>query len=123
MKASERLKTLKAEAEESTTTEKFIAITNPKNITLMECVVAWTCSNVSFEGDVEVSEDATMSDMWKLCQINMQDFASTAGLEISEAIPKTKQMANLGLIYPDGTANSKAISIVKVYVSGKVKKY
>jgi len=123
MKAIERLKILKAEAEEATTTEKFVSITNPKNIVLMECVVAWTCSNVQFNEDAEVSDDAPMSEMWNLCQINMQDFASTAGLEISEAIPKTKQMANLGLIYPDGTANSKAISIVKVYVSGKVKKF
>jgi hypothetical protein len=29
-------------------------------------------------------------------------------------------MRNLGLIFPDGEALSKAVSIVKVYVKGKI---
>ena len=44
----------------------FISLTNPKNIQLMETLVAWTCTNVKFDGEKEVPPDTSLNDLWKL---------------------------------------------------------
>ena len=120
MKALKRLAELKAAMEESATIEKFVSLTNPKNIVLMESLVAWTSCPVSFDGDAEVADDAGMDDLWMLSEVHPRVFADTAGLEITDALSKLRQMRNLGLIFPDGTALSKAVSLVKIYVKGKI---
>lgn len=120
MRAIDRLNRIKREMEEDATLEKFVSLTNPKNVLLMESLVAWTCSNVMFEEETEVSSDATLDDLWELSSIDTREFADTAGITVSEAISKLRQMRNLKLIFPDGEALSKALSIVKVYVKGKI---
>lgn len=67
-----------------------------------------------------MSPDATLDDLWELSNINTREFAETAGITISEGISKLRQMRNLKLIFPNGEALSKALSIVKVYVKGKI---
>lgn len=120
MRAFDRLASLKAELEEKTTIDKFVSLTNPKNVLLMESLVAWTCSNVSFDGEEEVDPDATMDSLWGLSSVDTREFSDTAGITVTDGISKLRQMKNLQLIYPDGTCNSKALSIVKVYVKGKI---
>lgn len=114
------MRKLKEEQEASTTIEKFVSLTNPKNVALMEALVAWTCIDTHFESETEVSPTATMDDLWQLTNTNPLDFADTAGLGVKQGIDKIKQLKNLSLIFPDGTALSKATSIVKVYVKGKI---
>ena len=116
MRATDRLNRLKEELEESTTIDKFVSLTNPKNVLLMESLVAWTCSNVNFDGEQEVEPDSTMDDLWQLSSVDTREFADTAGITVTEGISKLRQMKNLHLIYPDGTAHSKAVSLIKVYV-------
>ena len=120
MRAIDRLRKLKEEQEASTTIEKFVSLTNPKNVALMEALVAWTCIDTHFESEAEVLPTATMDDLWQLTNTNPLDFADTAGLGVKQGIDKIKQLKNLSLIFPDGTALSKATSIVKVYVKGKI---
>ena len=120
MRAIDRLRKLKEEQETSTTLEKFVSLTNPKNVALMEALVAWTCIDTHFESEAEVLPTATMDDLWQLTNMNPLDFADTAGLGVKQGIDKIKQLKNLSLIFPDGTALSKAMSIVKFYVRGKI---
>lgn len=120
MKAIDRLNQIKSNDEESLTIERFVSLTNPKNVSLMEALVAWTCVGSNFKVDDEVDESATINDLWQLCNINTKGYADTAGISISEALSKIRQLKNLGIIYPDGTASGKATSIVKVYVKGKI---
>jgi hypothetical protein len=61
-----------------------------------------------------------LDELWNLSDLDTREFADTAGLTVTDAISKLRQMRNLGLIFPDGDALSKAISIVKVYVKGKI---
>lgn len=119
MKASVRLEVLKEEYD-NIGWERFVSLTNPKNVSLMESVIAWTCCGVPFNGDVEVPDDASMDDLWKLCKIELQSFSEASGLNIQECFPKIHCMQKLGFIYPDGTANSRALSIIKMYIKGKV---
>ena len=120
MRAIDRLNRLKGEQEESVTIEKFVSLTNPKNVRLMEALVAWTCVNTNFQSEEEVEPTATMDDLWQLTNLNPREFADTAGLTVKEGIEKMKQLKNLSLIFPDGTALSKAVSLIKVYVKGKI---
>lgn len=120
MRAIDRLNRLKEDLEDSTTIDKFVSLTNPKNVLLMEALVAWTCSNVTFNGEEEVEPDVTMDELWNLSSVDTREFADTAGITVTEGISKLRQMKNLHLIYPDGTCHSKALSIVKVYVKGKI---
>ena len=120
MRAIDRLGRLKQEREESVTIEKFVSLTNPKNVALMEALVAWTCIDTHFEGETEVEPTATMDDLWQLTNVSPRDFSDTAGLPLKQGIEKMKQLKNLSLIFPDGTALSKATSIIKVYVKGKI---
>lgn len=120
MRAIDRLNRLKQEREESVTIEKFVSLTNPKNVKLMEALVAWTCIDTHFESEYEVEPVATMDDLWQLTNVSPRDFADTSGLTVKEGIDKMKQLKNLSLIFPDGTALSKAVSLIKVYVKGKI---
>ena len=120
MRAIDRLNRLKQEREESVTIEKFVSLTNPKNVALMEALVAWTCIDTHFEDETEVEPTATMDDLWQLTNVSPRDFSDTAGLSLKQGIEKMKQLKNLSLIFPDGTALSKATSIIKVYVKGKI---
>lgn len=120
MKAKDRLRELIETHESLVTLDRFVSLTNPKNTLLMEALVAWTRCHVSFDGNAEVDENATMEDMWRLSNVDTREFANTVGIGISDALSKMKQMVNLELVYPDGTASSKALSIVKMYVKGKL---
>lgn len=120
MKAIDRLNQIKEEKESHVTIEKFVSLTNPKNIALMEALVAWTCSNINFDAEAEIAQDASIDDLWQLSNVNVKNFSDTAGLTVSQGLAKLKQLRNLSLIFPDGTALSKAISIIKVYVKGKI---
>ncbi|MBR4315932.1 MAG: hypothetical protein IKP65_03045 [Alphaproteobacteria bacterium] len=55
MKAIDRLNQIKEEKESHVTIEKFVSLTNPKNIALMEALVAWTCSNINFDAEAEIA--------------------------------------------------------------------
>ena len=79
MKARERLNELIQFAEDSTTSEKFVSLTNPKNVTLMEILVAWTCIPVRFEDNAEVKENSSMIDMWDYTDANIKELADTTG--------------------------------------------
>ena len=120
MKAGDRLDELKAEAEDGVTSERFVFLLNPKNVQLMEAMVAWTSCGVSFDSGADVPDGASMDGLWKLCHVDMQTLADTAGITVNSAIMRLRQLRNLGLIFPDGTAVSKGIGLVKVYVSRKV---
>ena len=120
MRAIDRLNKIKTEIEESSTIQKFISLTNPKNVILMQSLVAWTCSKIEFDQNVEVDPYASLDELWQLSSVDTRQFADTAGITVTQAIGKLRQMRNLGLIFPDGTALSKAVSIVKVYVKGKI---
>lgn len=120
MRAIDRLRKLKEEHEASVTIEKFVSLTNPKNVALMEALVAWTCIDTHFATEMEVEPTTTMDDLWQLTNVSPRDFADTAGLSLKQGIEKMKQLKNLSLIFPDGTALSKATSIIKVYVKGKI---
>ena len=82
--------------------------------------MAWTCIDVNFDGDIQVDDNADLNDLWQCVSFDTRAFADTAGLDTQLALVKLRQMRNLKLIYPDGTANSKAISIVKIYVKSKI---
>ena len=120
MRAADRLEMLKSACEDEYGIERFVSLTNPKNVELMETLVAWTCAGVQFDADAEVDPSASMEDMWALSDCDMRRFAETAGLKMVDAIAKLRQLQSLGLIFPDGDALSKARSIIKVYVKGKI---
>lgn len=120
MRAIDRLNKIKKEMQEDITLDRFVSLTNPKNVLLMEALIAWTCSNVKFDEEREVEPDTTLDELWQLSDIDTREFAATAGITVSEGISKLKQMRNLKLIFPDGGALSQALSIVKVYVKGKI---
>lgn len=120
MKAIDRLNQLRQELEDGATIERFVSLTNPKNVSLMEALVAWTCIKVLFASDEDVDENATMDDLWNLSNVDVKEFSDTAGIAVTDGLAKLRQLKNLKLILPDGTCLSKALSIVKVYVKGKI---
>ena len=120
MKAIDRLNQLKNELEDGATIERFVSLTNPKNVSLMEALVAWTCIKVAFDEEAEVDENTTFDDLWQYSTMNVKEFSDTAGIVVTDGLAKLRQLKNLKLIFPDGSCLSKALSIVKVYVKGKI---
>ena len=120
MKGIDRLNQLKNELEDGATIERFVSLTNPKNVSLMEALVAWTCIKVAFDEQAEVDENTTFDDLWQYSTMNVKEFSDTAGIVVTDGLAKLRQLKNLKLIFPDGSCLSKALSIVKVYVKGKI---
>ena len=122
MKAIDRLNEIKEEESQSITSDRFVSLTNPKNVVMMETLIAWTCTPIQFNKDAEVEENASLQELWNLCDIDIKELSDTAGLTVNDTMIKMKQLKNLGLIYPDGTANSTATNIIRAYVKGRVEK-
>ncbi len=122
MKAIDRLEAIKTEESESITSDRFVSLTNPKNVVMMETLIAWTCTPIIFNKDADVKADTTLPELWDLCEVNIKELADTAGLTVNETMVKMKQLKNLGLIYPDGTAHATARNIIRAYVKGRVEK-
>ena len=122
MTAEERLNEIKQEEAETITSDRFVSLTNPKNVVMMETLIAWTCTPIVFHKEETVSDDAKLSDLWNLCEIDIKELSDTAGLNVNETMIKMKQLKNLGLIYPDGTAHTTAKNIIRAYVKGRVEK-
>lgn len=120
MRAIDRLNKIKNEMQQDVTLDRFVSLTNPKNVLLMQSLIAWTCSNVQFDTEAQVSADTTLDELWQLSYVDTREFADTAGITVTEGISKLRQMRNLKLIFPNGDVLSKALSIVKVYVKGKI---
>lgn len=120
MKASQRLKHIKAEAEENASLERFAILTNPKRPDLREAIVAWTCATVVFDGDADVPAEATAEELWGLCRFDAREFSYSLGKSIKDTFKIFRQMKSLGMIYPDGTAMKKAIGIIKLFVNERM---
>lgn len=122
MKAIDRLNEIKEEELHSITSDRFVSLTNPKNVVMMETLIAWTCTPIQFNKDAEVEENASLQELWNLCDIDIKELSDTAGLTVNDTMIKMKQLKNLGLIYPDGTAHFTATNIIRAYVKGRVEK-
>lgn len=122
MTAEERLNEIKEEEAETITSDRFVSLTNPKNVVMMETLIAWTCTPIIFHKDENVSDNAKLADLWNLCEVDIKELSDTAGLTVNETMIKMKQLKNLGLIYPDGTAHATAKNIIRAYVKGRVEK-
>ena len=122
MKAIERLEQIKEYESKSITSDRFVSLTNPKNVVMMETLIAWTCTPIAFKEDYDVNAETTLQELWDLCEVDIKELSETAGLTINETMVKMKQLKNLGLIYPDGTAHATATNIIRAYVKGRVEK-
>ena len=99
MKAIDRLNQLKNELEDGATIERFVSLTNPKNVSLMEALVAWTCIKVAFDEEAEVDENTTFDDLWQYSTMNVKEFSDTAGIVVTDGLAKLRQLKNLKLIF------------------------
>lgn len=116
----ERLSELKAELAPSLQS-RMIFLLNPKDTKILEAVIAWTVVPKKDLYLIQVQDHATMKELWDASEPDVMSFATALGCNMIQALPRLEQLKALSIIYPDGSIDEMANSIVNVYIKSQVK--
>ena len=115
----QRLEELKKELEPFLQ-PRMIFLLNPKDTKILEAIVAWTVVPKHNIDLIQVDDDATLEDLWKMIEPDIMSFSVALGCTMIQALPRFEQLKALSIIYPDGTVADLANSIANVYIKNQV---
>ena len=104
--------------------EKMIFLLNPKETKILEAIIAWQSMRIKISPSLLVEDTATLEDLWEMMDdnIDLQNFSVTLGCRASDALTRLRQLKNLSLIFPDGSVNSTALVLIKIYIKKQLSK-
>ena len=117
----DRLAELKAELR-PVLQSRMVFLINPKETKTLEAVVAWTVQPKRDLDGIEVEDNATMRDLWKIADPDMFAYSTALGVPVKDAIKRLAQLQSLDIIYPDGSVAELAMNLVNVYIKNQVGK-
>lgn len=91
-----------------------------KDSLLRNFVVAWSMSEVAFtrpDGDVPVAEAARWNWLWEGVRFDRREIANALKIDQSKVGRLVQRAAAFRLIYPDGTANQKAVAFIRAEIA------
>lgn len=116
----ERLSELKEEMAPSLQS-RMIFLLNPKDTKILEAIIAWTVVPKKNLNLIQVNDDATMEDLWEVSNPDIMSFSVALGCSMMQALPRLEQLKALSIVYPDGSIDEMASSIVNIYIKSQVK--
>ena len=116
----ERLSELKEEMAPSLQS-RMIFLLNPKDTKILEAIIAWTVVPKKNLNLIQVNDDATMEDLWEVSNPDIMSFSVALGCSMVQALPRLEQLKALSIVYPDGSIDEMASSIVNIYIKSQVK--
>ena len=116
----ERLSELKEEMAPSLQS-RMIFLLNPKDTKILEAIIAWTVVPKKNLNLIQVNDNATMEDLWEVSNPDIMSFSIALGCSMVQALPRLEQLKALSIIYPDGSIDEMASSIVNIYIKSQVK--
>ena len=116
----ERLSELKEEMAPSLQS-RMIFLLNPKDTEILEAIIAWTVVPKKNLNLIQVNDDATMEDLWEVSNPDIMSFSVALGCSMMQALPRLEQLKALSIVYPDGSIDEMASSIVNIYIKSQVK--
>ena len=116
----ERLSELKEEMAPSLQS-RMIFLLNPKDTKILEAIIAWTVVPKKNLNLIQVNDNATMEDLWEVSNPDIMSFSVALGCSMVQALPRLEQLKVLSIIYPDGSIDEMASSIVNIYIKSRVK--
>ena len=116
----ERLSELKEEMAPSLQS-RMIFLLNPKDTKILEAIIAWTVVPKKNLNLIQVNDNATMEDLWEVSNPDIMSFSVALGCSMMQALPRLEQLKALSIIYPDGSIDEMASSIVNIYIKSQVK--
>lgn len=116
----ERLSELKEEMAPSLQS-RMIFLLNPKDTKILEAIIAWTVVPKKNLNLIQVNDNATMEDLWEVSNPDIMSFSVALGCSMVQALPRLEQLKALSIIYPDGSIDEMASSIVNIYIKSQVK--
>ena len=120
---ADRLREIKEELQKDSN-EKMIFLLNPKETKILEAIIAWQSMRIKISPSLLVEDTATLEDLWEMMDdnIDLQNFSVTLGCRASDALTRLRQLKNLSLIFPDGSVNSTALVLIKIYIKKQLSK-
>ena len=116
----ERLSELKEEMAPALQS-RMIFLLNPKDTKILEAIIAWTVVPKKNLNLIQVNDNATMEDLWEVSNPDIMSFSVALGCSMVQALPRLEQLKALSIIYPDGSIDEMASSIVNIYIKSQVK--
>lgn len=116
----ERLSELKEEMAPSLQS-RMIFLLNPKDTKILEAIIAWTVVPKKNLNLIQVNDNATMEDLWEVSNPDIMSFSVALGCSMMQALPRLEQLKALSIVYPDGSIDEMASSIVNIYIKSQVK--
>lgn len=101
---------------------RMIFLLNPKDTKPLEAIVAWTAIPKTDCHGIQVDDDASMVDLWRIVPPDILSFATALGCNLRQAQNRLAQLQQLNIIYPDGSVAEKAITLIKIYINNQVNK-
>ena len=115
----QRLEELKKELE-SSLQSRMNFLLNPKDTKILEAIVAWTVIPKQDIDLIQVDDQASLNDLWKVIEPDILAFSVALGCSMIQALPRFEQLKALEIIYPDGSVADLANSITNVYIKNQV---
>ena len=100
---------------------RMIFLLNPKDTKILEAIIAWTVVPKKNLNLIQVNDNATMEDLWEVSNPDIMSFSVALGCSMVQALPRLEQLKALSIIYPDGSIDEMASSIVNIYIKSQVK--
>jgi len=121
MKFKDRLEKLKNSLKDSSQ-EKLIFLMNPKDTRVMEGLVAWKNMRIAYDPNLEVNEDASIDDLWRLVSFSNKDYAVCLGVSVSLSLPRFRQLKQMNMVFPDGSIDEMCYKLMMTYLKRQVGK-
>ena len=99
----------------------MIFLLNPKDTKILEAIIAWTVVPKKNLNLIQVNDNATMEDLWEVSNPDIMSFSVALGCSMMQALPRLEQLKALSIVYPDGSIDEMASSIVNIYIKSQVK--
>ena len=101
---------------------RLVFLLNPKNLGIIEGIVAWTVQIKTDTGRIQVGDNASLDELWDAVPPDLDRYAETLGVTAREALARFSQLKNLGLIYPNGRTEELAMGVVGTYMKKELSK-
>lgn len=121
MKFKDRLEKLKNSLKDSSQ-EKLIFLMNPKDTRVMEGLVAWKNMKIEFDPYIDVSDDASIEDLWRLVSFSNKEYAVCLGVSVSDSLPRFRQLKQMSMIFPDGSIDEMCYKLMMTYLKRQLGK-
>ena len=102
--------------------QKFVFLLDPKQKLLCKGLIAWKSIKVVLDFSTVKNIDNELQFIWQFSRFDLKSFCTILQIEQTNAISLINRLKNLNLIFPDGTVNETAYTLLIKFTQTQLQK-